>query len=365
MRGFATAEGTAGYRKRLGARAGKGHFKTWQGLLLSSVGIGTYLGEADEETDRAYEAAVRRALELGVNVVDSAVNYRHQRSERSIGAALRGLVSEGALAREEVLLTTKGGFIPFDGAVPANPNAYFTETYLRPGVLTAADVVGGSHCMTPRYLADQLDRSRANLGVDTIDVYYVHNPETQLAVVDQPAFMARLRAAFEFLEGAVGDGKIRWYGTATWEGYRRPTTARDYLSLPDLVGLAREVAGERHHFGVIQLPFSLAMTEALTLTNQQVGKASLSVLQAAERLGVYVMTSASILQGKLARNLPPALSQVLEGLSTDAQRALQFVRSTPGVGTALCGMRRVAHVEENALLVSVPPAPSDKLFTRG
>jgi len=365
MRGFATAEGTAGYRKRLGARAGKGHFKTWQGLLLSSVGIGTYLGEADEETDRAYEAAVRRALELGVNVVDSAVNYRHQRSERSIGAALRGLVSEGALAREEVLLTTKGGFIPFDGAVPANPNAYFTETYLRPGVLTAADVVGGSHCMTPRYLADQLDRSRANLGVDTIDVYYVHNPETQLAVVDQPAFMARLRAAFEFLEGAVGDGKIRWYGTATWEGYRRPATARDYLSLPDLVGLAREVAGERHHFRVIQLPFSLAMTEALTLTNQQVGKASLSVLQAAERLGVYVMTSASILQGKLARNLPPALSQVLEGLSTDAQRALQFVRSTPGVGTALCGMRQMAHVEENALLVSVPPAPSDKLFTRG
>lgn len=365
MRGFATAEGTAGYRKRLGARAGKGHFKTWRGLQLSSVGVGTYLGEADEETDRAYEGAVRRALELGVNVVDSAVNYRHQRSERSIGAALRELVSAGALAREEVLLTTKGGFIPFDGAVPANPSAYFTETYLKTGLLTPADVVAGSHCMTPRYLADQLDRSRANLGVDTIDVYYVHNPETQLGVVDRPVFTARLRAAFEFLEGAAGDGKIRWYGAATWEGFRQPATARDYLSLPDLVGLAREVAGERHHFGVIQLPYSLAMTEALTLTNQQVGKSSLSVLQAAERLGVYVMTSASILQGKLARNLPPALSQVLEGLSTDAQRALQFVRSTPGVGTALCGMRRVAHVEENALLVSVPPAPSDKLFTRG
>ena len=365
MRGFATAEGTAGYRKRLGARAGKGHFKIWRGLQLSSVGVGTYLGEADEETDRAYEGAVRRALELGVNVVDSAVNYRHQRSERSIGAALRELVSAGALAREEVLLTTKGGFIPFDGAVPANPSAYFTETYLKTGLLTPADVVAGSHCMTPRYLADQLDRSRANLGVDTIDVYYVHNPETQLGVVDRPAFTARLRAAFELLEGAAGDGKIRWYGVATWEGFRQPATARDYLSLPDLVGLAREVAGERHHFGVIQLPYSLAMTEALTLTNQQVGKSSLSVLQAAERLGVYVMTSASILQGKLARNLPPALSQVLEGLSTDAQRALQFVRSTPGVGTALCGLRRVAHVEENALLVSVPPAPSDKLFSRG
>ena len=364
MRGFATADGTAGYRKRLGVRAGKGFGKAWQGLTLSSVGLGTYLGEADEPTDAAYEAAVRRALELGINVVDSAVNYRHQRSERAIGAALRGLVSGDALSREEVLLATKGGFIPFDGAVPANPAAYFTETYRRPGVLTPADVVGGSHCMTPRYLADQLDRSRANLGVDTIDVYYVHNPETQLGVLERPEFTTRLRAAFEFLESAVGDGKIRGYGLATWEGFRRPPTARDHLSLPDVVGLAREVAGERHHFAAIQLPYNLAMTEALTLTNQPLGKAMVSVLQAAERLGVYVMTSASILQGRLARNLPPALAQVLEGLSSDAQRALQFVRSTPGVGTALCGMKSVAHVEENAHLLSLPPAPSDKLFAR-
>ena len=84
-----------------------------------------------------------------------------------------------------------------------------------------------------------------------------------------------------------------------------------------------------------------------------------------EQLGVYVMASASIFQGKLARNLPPALSQVLEGLRTDAQRALQFVRSTPGVGTALCGMTQLPHVEENAALVGLPPAPVEKLFTRG
>ncbi|HYB71127.1 MAG TPA: aldo/keto reductase [Candidatus Bathyarchaeia archaeon] len=263
-----------------------------------------------------------------------------------------------------MLLATKGGVIPFDGAVPANPSAYFTETYLRPGVLTAADVVGGFHCMTPRYLADQLERSRSNLGVETVDVYYLHNPETQLAAVDRRAFAARVRAAFEFFEEAVGKGKIRWYGAATWEGFRQPATAREYLSLPELVGLAREVGGDRHHFGMIQLPYNLAMTEALTTANQKMGKATVSIMQAAERLGIYVMTSASILQGKLARNLPAALGQVLEGLRTDAQRALQFVRSTPGVGTALCGMQSVAHVEENAALVPLPPAPSEKLFAR-
>ncbi|MGH7300089.1 MAG: aldo/keto reductase [Candidatus Rokuibacteriota bacterium] len=353
MRGFATAEGTAAYRARLGPRVGEGHFRTWQGLTLSSVGIGTYLGQEDEATDRAYQAAVRRALELGLNVVDSAVNYRHQRSERSVGAALRALVTEVRVAREDVLLATKGGFMP-----------HTAESYVRAGIVRADEVVGDAHCIAPRYLADQLDRSRANLGVETIDVYCVHNPETQLGAVDQPTFMARMRAAFEFLEAAVSDGKIRWYGTATWTGYRQPATARDHLSLPDLVSLAREVAGERHHFGVIQVPYNLAMTEAMTVASQPVGRASVPVMQAAEQLGIYVMTSASILQGKLARNLPPALAQVLDGLRTDAQRALQFARSTPGVGTALCGMQRVAHVEENARLVGVPPAPSEKLFSQ-
>jgi aryl-alcohol dehydrogenase-like predicted oxidoreductase len=354
IRGFATAEGTAGYRARRGARAGEGHFRTWQGLTLSSLGIGTYLGAEDEATDRAYQATVRRALELGFNVVDSAINYRHQRSERNVGAVLRALAREVRIAREDVLIATKGGFMPHP-----------VDAYVKAGIVKPDEVVSDGHCIAPRFLADQLDRSRANLGVETIDVYFVHNPETQLAAVDQATFQARMRAAFEQLEGAVADGKIRWYGAATWTGFRQPATARDHLSLPGLVGLAREVAGDGHHFGMIQLPYNLAMTEAITVANQRVGAASIPVMQAAEQLGLYVMTSASILQGKLARNLPPALAQVLEGLRTDAQRALQFVRSTPGVGTALCGMRTLAHVEENAGLIAVPPVPSEKLFSQG
>jgi len=351
--GFATVEGTAGYRTRRGARAGEGHFRTWQGLTLSSLGIGTYLGAEDEATDRAYQAAVRRALELGFNVVDSAINYRHQRSERCVGAVLRALAREVRIAREDVLIATKGGFMPHP-----------VDAYVKAGIVKPDEVVVDGHCIAPRYLADQLDRSRTNLSVETIDVYFVHNPEAQLGAVDPATFQTRMRAAFEFLESAVRDGKIRWYGAATWTGFRQPATARDHLSLPALVSLAREVAGDGHHFGVIQLPYNLVMTEAITVANQRVGAATIPVMQAAEQLGLYVMTSASILQGKLSRNLPPALAQVLDGLRTDAQRALQFVRSTPGVGTALCGMRSLAHVEENAALVSMPPVPSDRLFSQ-
>ena len=351
----ATPEGTDAYRRRVGAPPE--HFRALGGCWLSSLGIGTYLGEDDAATDQLYRDAVMRTLELGLNVVDTAVNYRHQRSERAIGQALSALIAKGALRRQEIVVATKGGFIPFDGAVPRNPGAYFTETYLRPGIIGPDEVVAGCHCMAPPYLADQLERSRRNLGLETVDIYYVHNPETQLGEVDHAEFLNRMRAAFTLLESAVQDGKIGLYGTATWNGYRQPATARDYLSLAEIEKVARDVAGERHHFRAIQLPYNLAMAEAFTHANQTVDGEAVSLFEAARRLGIYVMASASIYQGQLARNLPPVLADHLPGLSTDAQRAIQFVRSTPGVGTALVGMKRVTHVEENAALVKIAPVP--------
>ena len=354
--GRATPEGTDTYRRRGGETVPE-HCRSFGSCWLSSVGMGTYLGSEDPATDELYREAVVHALELGINVVDTAVNYRHQRSERAIGQALSTLIGKGTLRREEVVVATKGGFIPFDGEMPRNPGAYVTETYLRPGVIGSDDVVAGCHCMTPRYLADQLERSRRNLGLETLDIYYVHNPETQLGEVDRPEFLKRIHGVFEFLESSVRDGKIGCYGTATWNGYRQPPTARDYLSLAELEKVARVVAGAQHHFRVVQFPYNLAMSEAFTRANQSMDGETVSLLEAARRLGMYVMASASIYQGQLIRNLPPVLADNLPGLATDAQRAIQFVRSTPGVGTALVGMKRVAHVEENAALAKVPPVP--------
>jgi aryl-alcohol dehydrogenase-like predicted oxidoreductase len=364
--GFATREGTRRYCTRRVPPPAPGHFRTIHGLQVSSVGLGTYLGEDDDATDRVYRSAVALAVESGINLIDSAINYRHQRSERAVGAALSSLIESGTVGREEILVATKGGFIPFEGAAPANPAEYVLRTYVRPGIASPTDIAGGCHCLAPRYLADQLDRSRANLGLRTIDVYYLHNPETQLSAVDGPTFRGRMRAAFRFLEDAVSDGKIRWYGTATWNGYRQPRTAPDFLSLSELVGLAGEVAGDGHHFRWIELPYNLAMTEAFTLANQPLGSDTVTLLDAASQLDVYVTTSASLYQGQLARNLPPIVAEFLPGFESDAQRALQFVRSTPGVGTALVGMRQEQHVRENARVRDVSPLPWDefrKLFS--
>ncbi len=362
--GSATTAGTAAYRERFTGKIPAGHFRLSQGLWLSSIGIGTYLGNHDDAADDLYRRAVIRSVELGSNVIDSAINYRFQRSERAIGAALKELAAKG-FERGGIVVATKGGFLPFDGSPPADVRSYFTDTFVKPGIAAPSDLAAGCHCMTPAYLLDQLECSRRNLDLDCIDIYYVHNPETQLAAVPREEFNERLLKAFETLEGAVAAGKIRMYGTATWNSYRNDPGTKDYLSLFEVVGIARRAGGENHHFKAIQLPFNLGMAEALTKINQTVQGEQLSPLDAAEALGITVMCSASIYQGQLARNLPPFVGEVFGGLETDAQRSLQFVRSTPGVTTALVGMKQIPHVEENLKTAEVAPAPWEqyaKLF---
>ena len=362
IQGRATPEGTRRYAERLNSTTAEGHFRQQQELCMSTIGLGTYLGHWDERTDRLYLEAIRRAVELGANVIDSAINYRFQRSERVIGAALKQSFDAGKSKRDEIIVATKGGFFPFDGEPPRDARAWVIENIINNGAARAEDIVGGSHCMSPGYLDNQLSRSLANLGLECVDIYYIHNPETQLESVSRDEFNNRIRAAFEFLEKAAGDGRIQFYGTATWNGYRQAPGSRGYLSLSEMVEIAREVAGEDHHFRAIQLPYNLAMPEALTEGNQTVDGEQLSLLMAAHRLGITVMCSASLFQAKLTHNLPPFVAESLKGLKTDAQRAIQFVRSTPGVTTALIGMSQRSHVEENLETATVEPAPVEDFF---
>jgi aryl-alcohol dehydrogenase-like predicted oxidoreductase len=344
--GCATPEGTARFRDASGAALG--HFRqTPNNLWVSSLGIGTYLGRDDAATDALYAASVRRALQLGLNVVDTAINYRNQRSERAVGAALR----ESGQERDGVVLCTKGGYLAFDGGRPYDARAYVEETFLQPGILKADEIVAGCHSMAPRFLADQIARSRRNLGVECIDVYYLHNPETQLGEVPRSEFLRRLRLAFEALERECGEGRIGCYGTATWSGYRLEPEDEEYLSLSEMLDAAREVGGDKHRFRALQLPFNVEMDEAATLRNQ----GELTLLQAARAAGLMVFASASVLQGRLTQQLPQAVRDALHGVDTDAQRALQFARSTPGITCALVGMKTPAHVEENAAVARVPP----------
>jgi len=373
LTGRATPAGTARYAAHLLAGAGNGarepehggppvvveHFRTALGLTLSSIGCGTYLGDVSDAADERYLSALTEAVTCGCNVLDTAVNYRAQRSEIALGRAIAVLVNSGASARDELLVASKGGFVAYRLGRPADPAQYVYDNFIATGLARPEDLAGGIHCMAPDYLSQQIIWSLRNLGLHTLDVYYIHNPEAQLAFVDRATFRKRLQLAFARLEEEVAAGRIGCYGVATWEGLRRPPMSADYLSLEIMVGLAAEIAGPGHHFRFVQFPFSAAMPNAASFRNQPVTGSLMTPLDAARSLGLAVVTSASIMQGRLLGRLPKALAAAFPGLEGDAQRALQLARSMPGVTTALVGMGRKEHARQNLALAALPPDPDE------
>lgn len=350
----ATPQGTRRFEQRaVTARSlAPQHFRaTPQGLRLSSLGLGTYLGAPDGPTDLAVEEAVAVCLASArINVLDTAINYRHQRAERSVGRALVRSIRSGAVRRDEVLLATKVGYLAPDGEAGISPEAWLERELLGPGVLRREEVAGGGHAISPAYLRDQLRRSLENLAVETIDLLYLHNaPEAQLPAVGLETFLRRLEEAFATLESFRDQGRIAFYGLATWDSLRVPPGAPGHFPLEAAVERARRVGGEAHGLRFVQFPFNLAMPEAWTLATQPVGGQLRTLFRAAAELGVGCLTSVPLLQGRLARSGPRH-----DGLSR-SQTALQWARSAPGTISALVGQKRVEHLSENLELAARPP----------
>ena len=253
----ATEAGTQRYVERHGHGKAADAFSLISKLQLSSLGIGTYLGRPDDDTDAAYVEAIVEAVRQGINVIDTASNYRHRRSERVVGEALRRLFAMGEVYRSELFLVSKAGFVPMDRGRPDDPLAFFRSRTIGRGLAREDELRCGCHCMAPAYLRATLEESLHALGVPTIDAYLLHNPESQLQEVDRPSFLDRVRRAFEALERAADDGLLRAYGVATWPGFRAVRPDRDYLSLRELWQLAEEVGGAKHRFRAVEAPLSL------------------------------------------------------------------------------------------------------------
>jgi len=359
--GQATAAGTARFAERFPQLPQ--HFRRPDRLALSSLGLGTRPGDPGGIDDLAYRSAAARALELGVNVFDTALSYRMQHSERSLGAALRRGIAEGLAARDEIVVVTKGGYLTVDTDFVrsrAEAERYLIQTYVDSGLVRVDALVNGSHSLEPRFLRDQIERSRRNLGFATLDVYCIEDPELHLLAKGPTEFRRLLCGAIELLESAVADGAIASYGFSTWSGLFTPYTEKGHLAVTELFEAALEVGGPDNHFRVLTFPYSVAMGEAMGLPSQFGGGAQPSgVLELLEGTGIAVLTSTPLVRGRAARGLPEHLIQALPPATTAAQAALQFARSTPGVTTTLVGMRSAEHVEHNlALAQSAPAEPS-------
>jgi len=347
--GFATFEGTKKFAENSGVNPV--NFKEFQNLHLSNVGIGTYLGEPDAKTDELVTSAVKQSVLCGVNVIDTAINYRSQKAERSVGKAISELIQENKITRDQIFVSSKNGYVTNDADVQLDFWEYVKEEYTKKGVVKEGDITSGYHCMTIPYLSDQLDRSLKNLGLDCIDLMYLHNGiEGQIKDVSKEKFLENLKSVFKLYEQKRQEGKIKFYGMATWECFRVTKDNPQYLSLEDTVNMAKEVGGENHGFRFIQLPYNMNYDQALLGKNQLFGTENISILETAVRLGIGVFTSVPFMQGRL---LAPGTMPEFNDLKPSL-RALQFIRSSPGVLAPLVGQKSPEHVLENLEIMKIP-----------
>jgi aryl-alcohol dehydrogenase-like predicted oxidoreductase len=355
--GYATLEGTRKFAEHSGIPLN--NYKKIHDLYLSNVGMGTYLGESNESTDMLVKNAVKQSIFSGINVIDTAINYRAQKAERSVGRAISELIDGEKITRDQIFICSKNGYVTNDADIKLDFWEYVKTEYAQKGVIKEGDITSGYHCMTPAYLEDQLNRSLKNLNVDCIDLMYLHNAvEGQIKDISKEKFLENLKSAFELYERKRDEGKIRFYGMATWDCFRVTPDNHQHLSLYDVVEIAKNVGGKNHGFGFIQLPFNLYYDQALLAKTQIFNGKNLSILEAAINLNIGVFTSVPFMQGRL---LSPGTMPEFNELKPSV-RALQFIRSTPGVLSPLVGHKSAEHVSENLEVMNIPPMTQEEFL---
>jgi len=352
--GFATTDGTKTFKQN--SSVNSVNFNIFENLHLSNVGIGTYLGDPDNKTDELVKNAVKQSILSGVNVIDTAINYRAQKAERSVGKAISELIKEEKISRDQIFVSSKNGYVTNDGDIQEDFMEYVMRELGKPGIVKEGDITSGYHCMTPSYLSDQLDRSLKNLNLECIDLMYLHNGiEGQIKDISKEQFLENLKSVFELYEQKRDEGKIKFYGMATWECFRVMNNDPQHLLLEDIVKMAKNIGGEDHGFKFIQLPYNMNYDQALLGKNQLVQNKPVSILESAVTLGIGVFTSVPFMQGRL---LSPGVMPDFSDLKPSL-RALQFIRSSPGVLAPLVGQKSSQHVTENLAIMDIPPLSNE------
>jgi uncharacterized protein YyaL (SSP411 family)/aryl-alcohol dehydrogenase-like predicted oxidoreductase len=287
--GRATAAGTVRYASRF-AETGSTEFGT-TGLRTGRLGFGSY---RTHDHSPEHREALKRALLSGVNLIDTATNYIDGASERLVGSALRELVDNGDLAREEVIVVSKIG--PAQGATREQALEREEGGAPFPEMVKYEDELW--YCVHPEFLEDQLGRSLDRLELETLDFCLLHNPEYFLADAarrgerlekSRDELYRRLKEAFSYLESQVSAGRLAGYGVST---NTAAASSDDYeaISLTRMLAVANEAAGAEHHFRVLQIPLNLLEDGAAFLQRED-DDADRTLLEIARAEGVAVLVN--------------------------------------------------------------------------
>ena len=331
LEGQATAGGTAAYAVR---REGKGYTALGStGLTTSRLGFGGYRIDTDEPE---HAEALKTALRTGCNLIDTSTNYMDGDSERLIGSVLGDLVRKNELTRAEVIVVSKIGYVQGQNLKRAEALEKSGKPY--PEMVRYGE--GIWHCIHPDFLADQLTLSLDRLGLATLDVCLLHNPEYFLSEAKQRAekkadgpplpvirneFYRRLQAAFVYLESQVEAGRLGWYGVSSNTCTAHPDDP-EATSVSRMLVTAQSAAETRgstsHHFRIVQCPMNLYESGALLSPNSGNG-ATRSLLELArnESLAVLVNRPLNAMPGERGGMVRLAeLPLESEAVSYDTQR---------------------------------------------
>jgi aryl-alcohol dehydrogenase-like predicted oxidoreductase len=333
-------------------------------LIFSKLGLGTFVKEPYKEENYLFDYvdAVKSAIRGGINVIDTASNYRYQESEKEIGKAISELIETKEVSREELIICSKGGFIQLEVPFPKNPYHWIEDNIISKGLATSEDIELDQHCMTPEFLEYSCRESLKNLQVDSLDIYYLHNPEMQLKAMGEEKFYALVERVFTKFEALADEGLFKHYGVAVWNAFIYDEENDEHINIEKLYDIAKKVGGDNHRFKYLQTPLNIAKSAIYSNKNQKMKDGEYySTLQVAHKLNLGVITSSSLLQMNLFKSsFKPEVGYILDKdmqLSSDIQLALQFVRSTPTVVTSLFGSHNSEHIAQNIEISKIKATP--------
>jgi aryl-alcohol dehydrogenase-like predicted oxidoreductase len=171
VRGFATPEGTRKFKENaIKTGIANSHFRSFDNLNFSSLGMGTYLGQITAEDDHDMENAIYECVKSGaMNIIDTAINYRSMKSEKNIGNAMKKLIDDDVVSRDQVFISTKNGYITNDGDYPTiDVLEYMHKMFISQGIIDSKDISSGYNVLNPNYISKCIDKSLSNMQLDSM-----------------------------------------------------------------------------------------------------------------------------------------------------------------------------------------------------
>ncbi|KAG0061965.1 hypothetical protein BGZ89_011021 [Linnemannia elongata] len=274
----ATADATAAFMSRHPALPTATLPK--RGLVLSKLGFGAYRVNSSQS---AHKAALIKAVQAGVNVIDTSSHFGHGASEKFIGETLGDLFKQDAIKREQVVVVSKAGFI-----LP--PTTEFPSQDLENVPSYAAISSTSYHSIHPNYLKAQISQSLDRLKLEKLDIFMLNNPERMLGDRMLPGGFSKSRLykeiaeAFAYLDTEVEAGRIGGYGICS-NALHIPTT-EDHLSLKTILKTRQDFGWKLENFVAVQAPFNLFERDLITDT-----ESTKSLAAEAKENNIFVFTN--------------------------------------------------------------------------